>query len=107
MIISRLEPDSRIPAELREIYAHLAGGLIDTIGLLDELTVLFGTSKVAVALMNKTAPALFVRHERLLIDHIILAVSRFTDDKQSGSRKNPQENLFLSRLALSPVRMGV
>jgi hypothetical protein len=102
MIISRLEPSEKIPAELREIYAHLAGGLLDTLGVLDELTVLFSASKEAVALMNTTAPTFFVRHEQLLIDHIILFVSRVTDDKQSGSRKNRQENLTLEHLLNLP-----
>ena len=31
MIINRLEPSEKIPAELREIYAYLAGNLIDTL----------------------------------------------------------------------------
>src|SRR5207249_4014102 len=99
MIISRLEnPDPRIPAALREIYGHLAGNLIDTLGLLDELIILFSTSKEAVALMNETAPTFFVRHEQLLIHHIILSISRMTDPSQSGSRKKAQENLTLRRL---------
>ena len=42
MIISRLNnPDPRIPVELREIYAHFVGILIETLGALDELTILF------------------------------------------------------------------
>jgi AbiU2 len=98
MIIGRLEPSLEIPAELREIYGHVAGSLIDTLGVLDELTILFSTSREAVDLMNQTAPTFFVRHEQLLFHHIILFVSRLTDDKRSGSRKNPQENLTLSRL---------
>jgi AbiU2 len=39
-----------------------------------------------------------VRHQGLLIDDIALSLSRMTDEKQSGSRKNPQENLTLARL---------
>jgi HEPN superfamily AbiU2-like protein len=99
MIIGRLNnPDPRIPAELRDIYEHLAGGLMDTLGVLDELTVLFSTSKEAVALMNQTAATFFVRHEQLLIHHIVLSVARFTDPERSGHRSNPQDNLVLSRL---------
>src|SRR5437016_415886 len=98
MIIGRLEPSSKIPAELREIYAHLAGGLLDTLGVLDELKILFSTSKEAIELMNKTAPTFFVRHEQLLIHHIVLFVSRATDEKESGPRKNRQNNLTLDRL---------
>src|ERR1700693_1009310 len=98
IIIGRLEPSLEIPAELREIYGHVAGSLIDTLGVLDELTILFSTSREAVDLMNQTAPTFFVRHEQLLFDHIILSVSRLTDDKRSGSRKNPQENLTLACL---------
>lgn len=48
--------------------------------------------------MNAAAPAFFMRHEHLLIDHIILCLSRLTDEKQSGLRKNRQENLTLARL---------
>jgi hypothetical protein len=96
MIISRLNnPDARIPEELREIYAHFVGILIETLGALDELTILFSTSKEAVELMNKTAPTFFARHEQLLIQHIILSVARLTDPRQSGSRKNAQDNLTL------------
>jgi hypothetical protein len=98
MIIGRLEPSEKIPAELREIYAHLAGGLLDALGVLDDLRILFSKSAEAIALMNKTAPTFFVRHEQLLIHHIIMFVSRLTDDKQSGPRKNRQDNLTLDRL---------
>jgi hypothetical protein len=99
MIIGRLNnPDPRIPAELRDIYEHLAGSLMDTLGVLDELTVLFSTSKEAVASMNQTAATFFVRHEQLLIHHIVLSVARFTDPERSGHRGNPQDNLVLSRL---------
>jgi hypothetical protein len=99
MIISRLNnPDPRIPEELREIYAHFVGILIETLGALDELTILFSTSKEAVELMNKTAPTFFSRHEQLLIQHIILSVARLTDPRQSGTRKNAQDNLTLIRL---------
>jgi hypothetical protein len=80
------------------MYAHFVGIVIETLGALDELTVLFSTSKEAVELMNKTAPTFFARHEQLLIHHIILSVARLTDRRQSGSRKNAQENLTLIRL---------
>ena len=46
MIIARVSnPHPRMPAELRDIYAHLAGSLMDTLGVLDELTALYSTSK--------------------------------------------------------------
>ena len=48
--------------------------------------------------MNKTAPTFFSRHEQLLIQHIILSIARVTDSRQSGSRKNAQDNLTLLRL---------
>lgn len=99
MIVSRLNnPDPRIPQTLRKIYAHLVGIVIDTLGVLDELTVLFSTSKEAVDLMNETAQTFFVRHEQLLIHHIILSISRLTDKKESGPHKNRQQNLTLERL---------
>jgi hypothetical protein len=99
MIVSRLDnPDPRIPEKLRETYAHLVGIVLDTLGVLDELTVLFSTSKEAVNLMNKTAQTFFVRHEQLLIHHIILLISRLTDKKESGPHKNRQQNLTLERL---------
>jgi hypothetical protein len=90
----RLEPDKRIPEELREIYAHLAGNVMETYGALDELMSLFGTKEI-VNVLNATAAAFFVRHQRLLIDNIILSLSRMTDEKQSGSG---QENLSLPHL---------
>jgi hypothetical protein len=96
-MIARLEPDKRIPEKLRETYAHLAGNVMLTYGSLEELMSLFGTSE-NVHLLNETAPAFFVRHQGLLIDDIALSLSRMTDEKQSGSRKNPQENLTLARL---------
>jgi hypothetical protein len=98
MIINRLEPSEKIPAELREIYAHLAGNLIDTLGVLEDLRILYGTSEKAIELMNKVAATFFVRHEQLLIHHIILFVSRATDERESGPRKKRQENLTLDRL---------
>jgi hypothetical protein len=96
-MIARLEPDKRIPERLRETYAHLAGNVMWTYGALEELIFLFGTSE-NVHLLNETAPAFFARHQGLLIDDIALSLSRMTDKKQSGSRKNPQENLTLARL---------
>ena len=96
--MSRLEPSEKIPAELREIYAHLAGDLIDTLGVLKELRILYSTSEEAINLMKRVADTFFARHERLLIDHIILFVSRATDERKSGPRNNRQENLTLDCL---------
>lgn len=96
-MITRVKPDERIPEELQEICAHLAGNLIWTQGAFEELMFLFGTSET-VALLNETAPAFFVRHQDLLLENIILSLSRMTDEKRSGSRKNSQENLTLAHL---------
>lgn len=98
MIIGRLEPSEKVPIELREIYAHLAGTLLDTLGVFDELRILYGTSDEEIELMNRVGATFFLRHELLLIHHIIMFVTRATDEKQSGSRKNRQENLTLERL---------
>jgi hypothetical protein len=102
MIIHRLEASAKIPAALRKVYGHLAGIVIETLGCYEELITLFGDSKETIQLMNATAPAFFMRHEHLLIDHIILCLSRLTDENQSGSRKNRQENLTLARLLELP-----
>ncbi len=96
-MIARVKPDKRIPEKLRKIYAHLAGNLIWTYGAFEELMVLFGTSET-VNLLNETAPAFFVRHQHLLLENIILSLSRMTDEKWSGSRNNRQENLTLAQL---------
>lgn len=103
MIIGRIDnPDPRIPVELQAMYGRLAGSFIDTLGVLDELTVLFSTSEEAVTLMNKAAATFFSRHQQLLVHHIILSVSRYTDPEQSGGGSG-QENFVLSRLlALEP-----
>jgi len=85
---ARLGPDKRIPEKLRETYAHLAGNVMWTYGAYEELMFLFGTSE-NVDLLNETVPAFFVRHQDLLIDDIALSLSRMTDEKQSGSRKQP------------------
>lgn len=96
-MIARLEPDPRIPAELQEVYGHLAGSVIETQGLYRELEVLY-TSKETTELLDKTAQTFFIRHQQLVIGHIILSIARLTDEKQSGNRKNPQENLTLPQL---------
>jgi hypothetical protein len=96
-MIVRLEPDKRIPEKLRGTYAHLAGNLMWTYGAFEQLMFLFGTSE-NVHFLNEHFPAFFVRHQDLLINDIALSLSRMTDEKQSGSRKNPQENLTLARL---------
>jgi len=107
-MIARLEPDPKIPVELREIYGHLAGSVIETQGLFQELETLY-TSEENAKLLDTTAQTFFVRHQHLLISQIILSVSRLTDEKQSGNRKNPQENLTLTQLldarVLGPERM--
>jgi len=100
-MIARVEPDDQIPEKFREIYSHLAGKLIQTHGAFDELMFLFGTKEV-VNVLNATAPAFFVRHERLLVDSIVLSLSRMTDEKSSGSGRNRQENLTLGRLLELP-----
>ena len=97
MIISRVEGVSpKVPTELREVYGYLAGAVIDTLGCYSELVTLF-TSKETIDLMNTTAPTFFVRHQQLLVDHTILSLSRLTDEKHGGPRKN-QDNLTLPRL---------
>jgi hypothetical protein len=96
-MIARLEPDPKIPAELREIYGHLAGSVIETQGLFQELEILY-MSEENTKLLDSTAQTFFIRHQQLLISQIILSVSRLTDEKQSGNRKNPQENLTLTQL---------
>jgi hypothetical protein len=98
MMISRVETSPKIPTALREVYGHLAGVVIETLGCYGELATLFSTSEETVELMNATAPTFFVRHEELVINHIILSLSRLTDGKKSGSRKNAQDNLTLARL---------
>src|SRR6266480_5208229 len=98
MIISRVEVSPKIPSELREVYEHLAGAVINTLGSYSELVTLFSMSEETVELMNATAPTFFVRHQQLLVDHTILSLSRLTDEKHSGPRKNPQDNLTLPRL---------
>jgi hypothetical protein len=40
---------------------------------------LFGTKEV-VNVLNATAPAFFVRHERSLVDSIVVSLSRMTDE---------------------------
>jgi HEPN superfamily AbiU2-like protein len=100
-MIARLEPDERIPSELREVYARLAGNVIETCGALDELVFLF-TSEEIVSVLNATAGAFFVRHQRLLLNHIILSLSRMMDKQRSGSLRRPQENLTLDRLLELP-----
>lgn len=97
----RVEPDKEIPEELREIYAHLAGNLFETYGAFDELMFLFGRTE-NVDLLNATAPAFFVRHERLLVEGIILSVSRMTDNKESGSGKKPSGEFIAPRLLELP-----
>lgn len=100
-MIARLIPDQRIPEPLREIYGHLAGGLIETYELLNELVCLYSTSEDVVDLLNTTAAAFFVRHEGLLIDGIILSLARMTDRKESGHQnRHRQQNLTLDRLFL-------
>jgi hypothetical protein len=94
---AKLKPDKRIPENLREIYAHLAGNLIWTYGAFQELMLMFGTSET-VNLLNETAPTFFVRHKDLLLENIILSLSRMTDEKWSGFGKNRQENLTLAHL---------
>jgi AbiU2 len=94
---TRLEPDKRIPEPLREIYAHLGGAAIELHGALDGLRFLYG-SEDTVKLLNDTAPAFFVRHQRLLIEDLIMSFCRLTDEPKTGRRENRQHNLTLSRL---------
>jgi HEPN superfamily AbiU2-like protein len=99
MIISRLSnANPRIPKELKQTYEHLVGIALGTRRASNELEVLFNGSREAIDLMNQTAPEFFVHHQELLSDHIILSISRLTDNKRSGTRNNPQENLTLDCL---------
>ncbi|HEY5811481.1 MAG TPA: hypothetical protein VIT23_02360 [Terrimicrobiaceae bacterium] len=56
-------PDPRLPAHLAQIYGTLAGLLIDTHQLFDDLIYLYASSDDSVALLNETAPAFFVRYQ--------------------------------------------
>ena len=91
-------PDPRLPAHLAQVYGTLAGSLIDTYQLFDDLVYLYATSPDSVALLNETAPAFFARYQHLLAIALISSISRLTDSPTSGSRKNPQENLTLKLL---------
>jgi hypothetical protein len=103
MIIYLSNPDPRIPENLRETYAHLVGIVLELLRALNELEVLFNASKEAIALMNQTAPDFFMHHRELLVDHIILSVSRLTDNQWGGPPENRKENLTLpSLLDLEP-----
>src|SRR5438477_5717011 len=97
MIVTRIEGSSAIPERLRAVYENLAGAAIDVLGLHRELTVLY-SSQATVDLLNATAPAFFLRHQRLLVDDIFLSLSRLTDNRMSGPRRKHQENLVLSQL---------
>ena len=87
-MITRLSnPSAKIPTALREPYGCLFGAVIETKGMLRELRVLF-SDQDTVDLMKDTAEAFFARHQRLLVEHIILSIFRLTDKKESGSHKN-------------------
>ena len=94
---SRVEPDQRLPKDLRQIYGSLAGSLIDVNQLFAELDYLFASAD-NVALLNETAPAFFLRYQHLLFTSLFAAISRFTDNRTSGSGATRQQNLTLDRL---------
>jgi len=89
----RVEPGPEIPEDFKEIWARLAGILVETRGDLDELKYLYGSDDM-VKFLDDLAPAFFIRHREILVNQVILSLAQLTDAKQSGG----QDNLTYARL---------
>ena len=89
------EPDQRIPSNLRDIFGHLKGELVELHQSFEEFHSLY-LSQAKVEVLNKTAPVFFARHQAILANELVLSISRLTDPNQNRSRN--KENLTFSCL---------
>jgi hypothetical protein len=89
----RLKPDPRIPLKFRHTYAHLGGAISEALSLIDELAWLYEPARIKV--LNETAPGFFIQYQELLVNHIVLLFTRMTAQRESGARKNRQQNVTL------------
>lgn len=84
----------KTPSELQETHDKLFQKVVALHHKWNEWQALFAGTVETVELLDKTAPAFFAMHQRVLIDDIILSMARLLDPAETGA----YENLSLYRL---------
>jgi hypothetical protein len=87
----------KIPTEIDEIYEALYQQVSYLYAKWGVFCQLYGSTKEVVDLLNNSAPSFFRICEDVLVDDILLNISRLTDPKQTFKR----DNLSLERLVHS------
>ena len=83
----RVPASPEVPDNLKEIYARLAGIMCEARGDIDELRYLYFSDEM-VKFLDDLASAFFIRHQQILVDHIVLLVCQLTDSQRSCGHDN-------------------
>lgn len=81
-------PDSRLPVEVRDLFAAVWAQVAELHASWRILSDLFTGDPIRVALLKETAPAFFLIVRRALQDAMVLRIARLTDPAKQGAFEN-------------------
>ncbi len=96
----------RMGFELGAIFNRIHNEVIYIHAKWNEFESLFGTDPIRIDLMNKIAPRFFYHYQNLLLENILLGITRITDSKKTRNKKD-RERLtihWLTSLIEVPLR---
>jgi hypothetical protein len=97
VITMRPAPKPGFPPEVRDVFDALRNEVTFLHGNWDAFQQLFGKPE-SVAVLNGTAPGAFLLIRYAFRHGLVMAFSRITDPKTTGSGKKAKENLTLKQL---------
>jgi len=89
-----------MPNEIREVYKPLEQEIVWLHVKWQLYRQLFGTDEERIELLNDIAPLLFRVCQEVLLDDVIISISRLTDQPRTGNRHSTRESLSLRRLVV-------
>ena len=89
-----------MPNEIREVYEPLEQEIVWLHVKWQFYRQLFGTDEERIELLNDIAPLLFRVCQDVLLDDVIISISRLADQLRTGNRHSTRESLSLRRLVV-------
>ncbi|MEZ4679184.1 MAG: hypothetical protein R2932_33695 [Caldilineaceae bacterium] len=88
----------KMPVEIREVFEALEQEVVWLHLKWQYYRQLFGSSEERIELLNSFAPLFFKVCQDVLLDDVILSISRLSDPMKTGDRGSKKESLSLLRL---------
>ena len=89
-----------MPSEIREVYEPLEQEIVWLHVKWRFYCQLFGASEERIELLNDIAPLFFRVCQDVLLDDVIISISRLADQLRTGDRHSARESLSLLRLVV-------